>query len=112
MHNVSVAFVIIPTGASVPVGWKKSYGHLIWDLKMDFTRKACWVKYGHRTPDPKESNYSGVVSRGRVRIAITYAALNYMYVTAADIINAYFQAPSSEKHSIEHSIRIDPINGN
>ena len=29
MQNVSVAFEITPTGALVPVGWKKSYGHLI-----------------------------------------------------------------------------------
>ena len=33
---------------------------------MDFTRKARWVKDGHRTPDPTTSNYAGVVSRERV----------------------------------------------
>ena len=53
VHNVYVNFEIIKTGASVPVGWKKSSVHLIWDVKMDFTQKACWVKDGHRTPDPK-----------------------------------------------------------
>ena len=97
MHNVSVAFEILPTGAPVPVGWKKSYVHLIWDVNMDFTRKACWVKYGHRTPDPKQSNYTGVVSRDSVRIYLTCASLNDVDVTASDIQNAYFQVPSSEK---------------
>ena len=29
MHNVSVDFEILPTVAPVPVGWKKSSGHLI-----------------------------------------------------------------------------------
>ena len=53
MHNVSVAFEILDNGIKVPVGWTKTPGHLIWDLKMDFTRKARWVKDGHRTPDPK-----------------------------------------------------------
>ena len=67
---------------------------------MDFTRKARWVKDGHRTPDPKESNYAGVFSRGSLIIALTYAALNYVDVTAADIQNASLRAPSSEKHYV------------
>ena len=49
MQNVSVAFEILPTGAPVPVGWKKSSGHLIWDVKIYFTQKSRWVKYGHCT---------------------------------------------------------------
>ena len=67
---------------------------------MDFTRKARWVKDGHRTPDPTTSAYAGVVSRESIRIALTYAALNGIAVKAADIRNAYLQAPSSEKHYI------------
>jgi hypothetical protein len=27
-------------------------GHLIWDVKMDFTRKARWVLDGNKTPNP------------------------------------------------------------
>ena len=100
MYNVSVAFEIILTGAPVPVGWKNSSGHIIWDVNMDFTRKYRWVKDGHRTPDPKESNYAGVVSRDSVRIALSYAALNDVDVTAADIQNYYLQATSSEKHYV------------
>ena len=67
---------------------------------MYFTQKACFVKDGHRAPDPKESNYAVVVSRDSVRIALTYAALNDMDVTAAEIQNTYLQAPSSEKHYV------------
>ena len=40
MLNVSVAFEILLTGERAPVGWTKSSGHLIWDVKMDFTRKV------------------------------------------------------------------------
>jgi hypothetical protein len=72
----------------------------VWDLKMDFTRKARWVLDGHKTPDPEGSTYAGVVSRESVRIALTYAALNGLPVCAADIQNAYLQAPSSQKHYI------------
>ena len=41
-----------------------------------------------------------MVSRDLVRIALTYAALNDVDVTAADIQNAYLQAPSSEKYYV------------
>ena len=62
MYNVSVAFEILKYGQKTPVGWKKTSGHLIWDIKMNFTKKARWVKDGHQTPDPKRSNYAGVVT--------------------------------------------------
>ena len=100
MQNVGVAFEIQPDGTKAPPGWSKASGHLIWDVKMDFTRKARWVKDGHRTPDPKTSTYAGVVSRESIRITLTYAALHGIDVKAADIKNAYLQAPSSEKHFI------------
>ena len=88
MHNVSIAFEIIPTGAPVPVGWKKSSGHIIWDVTMEFTQNDLWDQYGHHTPDPKDSSYVGVVSRDSVRIALTYAPLNDVDMTAAEIQNA------------------------
>ena len=55
---------------------------------------------GHKTPDPIGSTYAGVVSRESVRIVFTYAALNGLDVFAADIRNAYLQAPSSQKDFI------------
>ena len=41
-----------------------------------------------------------MVSRESVRMALTYATLNGIDVMAADIKNAYLQAPSSEKHYV------------
>ena len=101
----------------VPVGWKKSPGHLIWDVNMYFTQKSHWFKDAHRTTDPKESKYSVVVSRYIVSISMTYSALNHIDVTAADIQNVYLQALSYEKHyvicgkefGLEHKINIDLI---
>ena len=100
MHNVGIAFEILEADQSAPPGWKRVTGHLVWDLKMDFTRKARWVLDGHKCPDPDGSTYAGVVSRESVRIALTYAALNGLNVCAADIRNAYLQAPSSQKDYI------------
>jgi hypothetical protein len=63
MNNVGIAFEVLPEGKTAPPGWRKVSGHLIWDLKMDFTRKARWVLDGHKTPDVTASTYAGVVSR-------------------------------------------------
>ena len=100
MSNVLVAFELLRDGERAPVGWSKSSGHIIFDIKMDFTRKARWVKDGHLTREPDHSTYAGVVSRESVRIALLYAALNSIDVIAGDIQNAYLQAPSSEKHYV------------
>jgi hypothetical protein len=100
MTEVGVAFEVLEEGIKAPTGWSKVTGHLVWDVKMDFTRKARWVLDGHRTPNPIGSTYAGVVSRDSIRIAFTYAALNGVDVFAADIRNAYLQAPSSQKDYI------------
>lgn len=100
MENVAIAFEIMDDDEVLPPGFKPASCHLIFDVKMDFTRKARYVLDGHRTADPEDSTYAGVVSRESVRIAFTYAALNGIDICAADILNAYLQAPSSEKYYI------------
>ena len=100
MYNVGVAFEILDEGVHAPHGWKRVTGHLVWDVKMDFTRKARWVLDGHKIPDPIVSTYTGVVSRESVRKALTYAALNDLNVFAANIQNTYLQTPSSQKTTL------------
>ena len=100
MYNVGVAFEVLEEGVRAPNGWTKVTGHLVWDMKMDFTRKARWVLDGHKTPELEGSTYASVVSRESVRITLTYAALNGIDVFAADIQNSYLQAPSSCKNFI------------
>ena len=100
MNTIHVAFEFYSRGKSAPDDYTRSSGHIIWDEKMDFTRKARWVKNGHLTSDPTTSTFAGVVSRESIRILLTYAALNQLDVWAADIKSAYLQAPTSEKHYI------------
>ena len=68
------SFRYIPYGEKIPPGYARSSGHIIFDVKMDFTRKSRWVKDGYLMRDPIESNFAGVVSHESVRIAFTYAA--------------------------------------
>ena len=55
---------------------RKSTGHIIRDVKMDFTRKDRWIKDGHKTPDSITSSYL---------VALMYAALLGLPVVGADI---------------------------
>ena len=97
MRNASIAFDI-QESTDPPRGYIRTTYHMIFDVKMAFTRKARIVADGHKIPEPSISPYAGVVSRDTVRIAFTYAALNDLDIFATDIKNAYLQAPNLEKH--------------
>ena len=71
--------------------------HIVFDVKMDFTRKARFVAGGHMTDTPTSLTYSSVVSRDSVKIAFLIAALNDLDLMACDIGNAYLNAPCREK---------------
>ena len=100
MYNVGAAFEVLDEKEQAPNRWKKVTGYLVWDVKMDFMRKTRWVLDGHKTPDPVGSTFTRVVSKESVQITFTYAALNGLDILAADIRNAYLQAPSSQKDYI------------
>ena len=53
----------LPDNNVIPPGHSRSSGHIVFDVKMDFTRKACLVKDGHLTKDPTDSNFAGAVSQ-------------------------------------------------
>ena len=53
MYQVLVAFKILEDGESTPSAYTNSYGHLIFDVKMDFTSKSRWVKDENHTLDPE-----------------------------------------------------------
>ena len=100
MYNIGVAFEVLDKGQQASNHWKKVIEHLVWDVKMDFMRKARWVLNGHKMPDPVGSTFTGVVSWESIWIPCTYAVLNRLDILAADIRNANLQAPSSQRDYI------------
>ena len=100
MYNVGVAFEILGAGQRAPKGWRLATGHLIWDVKMDFTQKARWVLDGHKMSTPEGTTFGSVVSRESVQIIFMYMALNGIVIFGTDIQNAYLQAPSSQRDYI------------
>jgi hypothetical protein len=77
-------------------GFQEIKCHMIFDVKMDFTRKARFVAGGHMTETPNSLTYSSVVSRDSVKIAFLITALNDLDVMACDIGNAYLNAKCRE----------------
>ena len=98
IDKVKVAFALQDDGTPDPVGSKLINYHLIYDVKMDLTRKARLVAGGHLNKDvPKHITYSSVVSKESVRICFTLAALNNLDILSGDIGNAYLNARPREK---------------
>ena len=63
MTNVAVDFHILDHVEEYPVGYEHINCYLIFDVNMEFRRKARFVAGGHTTNPPAESTYAGVVSR-------------------------------------------------
>ena len=84
------------SGKGLP-GYQKITWHLIFDVKMDFSRKARFVAGGNLTDPPESITYSSMVSRETVHIAFLIAALNDSDVRAANIGNVYLNAECKEK---------------
>ena len=117
MYQFLVAFKILKDVESPSPVWKKSTGHLTFDVNMEFIRNARWVKDGHWNPDTETSSYALVVSCESIWIALTTSALKGVYVLANDIRNTYLQSPSSKKDFIicglefglEHQVKLAMI---
>jgi len=75
------------------VGFQEIGCHIVFDIKMDFTRKARFVAGGHVTEAPAAMTYSSVVSRESVRLGFMITALNDLDIMACDLENAYLNAP-------------------
>jgi Reverse transcriptase (RNA-dependent DNA polymerase) len=83
MLNIASAISILDEGAKPPPGFQWIPCHIIFDVKMDFTRKARFVAGGHTTAPPNSITYASMVSRESVHIAFLLAALNGLDMLAA-----------------------------
>ena len=98
LGNVRVAFKLLEEGEKLPVGSKEIPYHIIFDVKLDLTRKARLVAGGHKNKDvPVFSTFSTVASRDSVRLIFLIAALNDLELLSADIGNAYLNAKCRER---------------
>lgn len=73
--NNATAFKFLNHDEKIPVGSTWTPCNMLFDVKINLTRKARFVAGGHRTDPPSQITYSTVVSRDSVRIAFLIAAL-------------------------------------
>jgi hypothetical protein len=88
MTKNSSAFKFLEQDESIPIGSTWIPCHMIFDMKVDHTRKARFVAGRHWTDPPSQTTFSTVISRDSVRIAFLVAALNDIEILYADIGNA------------------------
>ena len=93
------------------IGFQEIGCHLIFDVKMDFTRKARFVAGGHTTEAPSSIIYSTVVSMDSVWIAFMIAVLNGLDIMSCDLDNAYLNATNREKIWFEGGIECGEYKG-
>ena len=88
---------ILDESAPTPIGFQEIPCHIIFNVKMDFTRKARYVAGGHKTETPEAPTYASVILCESICIGLLMAALNDLEVMSADIAGAYLNAPCMEK---------------
>jgi len=95
--TVKPALEIKATEAAPPVGSALIDLTIVFDIKMDFSRKARICARGDQTDPPSAITYASVVTRESVRIGFLVAALNDLKVLSADVAGAYLNAPCAER---------------
>lgn len=101
LKNVRVTFRLLEDNEPIPVGSKLIDYHIIFDVKMDLTRKARLVAGGHRNKNvPAHQTFSSVASRDSVRIVFLIVALDGLNVLSADVGNAYLNTSYKEKVNV------------
>jgi Reverse transcriptase (RNA-dependent DNA polymerase) len=108
MDNVMIAFRALEDGEPIPAGYKEIPIRMIFDVKMDLTRKARLVAGGHLTAPPDSLTYSGVVSKESVRLGLMIAQLNKLQVLMTDIGNAYLNAEVTEHYWVRAGPEFGP----
>ena len=76
MKNSRVAFNFLDRYNHALVGYKEITCHLMFDIKMELTRKARYVAGGNITNPPSFITYMSVVSRDIVHLALFITELN------------------------------------
>ena len=102
MTNNRCSFEHYEGNTSELVSYKKTTGHLIFDVKLseNFRRKARFVADGHLVDTPASITYSTVVLRYSVIILLLADAFNDLDVMGADMQNEFLSADNIEKHWI------------
>jgi hypothetical protein len=85
--------ILLDSGDKSHVGYQYVPSHIVFDVKVDFSRKARYAGGGHVTKPPATQTYASVVSRDSDRIALMYSTLHELEIFSANVQGAYPDAP-------------------
>ena len=91
------ATLVHSNSTCIPVGYKKIQLHLVYADKYDGRHKAQLVADGHRTKEPLDSVYLGLVPLHGIQLAALLAELDSLKLWATNIGNAYVELTTKEK---------------
>ena len=110
MSKIMPVVKILDSIEAKPISYQQILCHIIFEVKMDFTRKAQYVARGHKTEDPTTPTYASIVSRDSVHIGFLLAALNDLDVLSADGAGAYLNGLCHEKVFTIYGLEFGPEN--
>ena len=90
------ALKILERNEKIPPGYNFIDLMIIFDVKMDLTRKALICARGDQTDSPSSATYASVVTKESIRLGFMLASLNYLNLLSADVAGAYLNAPCAE----------------
>ena len=96
MSGVKKAFKFLDKHLKAPHGFKRINYRIIFEVKMNLTRKAHFEAGGHITATPTVMMCTSVVSRKSVRITLLLASLNDVDLLDDNITLAYLNAPTKK----------------
>ena len=99
IEDSRVDFQLIGNEDKSSVEYKEITCHLIFDTRMDLTRKSWYMAGGHLTNTPSSISYASVVSQESVIISFLVATLNDLDIIAGDIHNVYLNTETKDKLS-------------
>ena len=97
MKNSRFVFNVLDKDYHVLVGYKDITCRLIFDVKMDLTRKVRYVAGGNITYPPLPTTYANMVSRYCVCLNFLISAWNNLDILSGYTQNAYLNTLTKEK---------------
>ena len=109
--NLEPCISIVQEGEVPPPGYMEIRTYIVFDVKMDFTRKAQIITDGSSTEGDPNYTYASVVSRDSICITFLYTALNDVDIMAGDVAATYLNAPVDEKAYFQCRLEFGSLQG-
>ena len=82
MKIINVEFDILENGQIAHVRWKRTSGHMMFDVNMDFIINSIWLLDRHKNPSPEGSVHAALASQESARMSFAHTSLMFGHMTS------------------------------